>query len=283
LLRAGPLSDPAVLQQLQPFLVTAWHGAAVADMPPDVRAVFTRSELSKDPKRLNLFVFLLDHQGRTVHGFHGLPGGARGGDGRSDYAKEIPSGLARLKLPAERPAVNGERALATPDLKAMGAGVPAGVRLFVRLNDGKDPSCSRMPVVEVVPMKAEDWKPLALPEKAKVVEAAALKSWLVQLYPAGIRTADQSKPFTAISGSLKLEPAGADKAGRYALLRGKIRLAKGGDQESAFEGTLQAVLTYGLDTPGVKSVRGVVEGDYLYRLRKTQRMPLVAAIETRPE
>jgi hypothetical protein len=153
----------------------------------------------------------------------------------------------------------------------------------VRLNDEKDPIHSRVPVVEVVAMKAEDWKPLALPEKAKEVEAAALKSWLVQLYPAGIRTADQSKPFTRVSGSLRLEPAGADRAGRYALLRGKIKLAKGGDKESAFEGTLQAVLTYGLDAPGVKSVRAVVEGDYLYRLRKTQHMPLVAAVESRPD
>src|SRR5215468_1721559 len=141
-------------------------------MPPEVKAVFTGSDLPKDPKRLNLFVFLLDHQGRTVHSFHGLPGGARGGDGRSDYTKEIPSGLAKLKLPAERPAVKGERALATPDLKAAGAGVPAGVRLFVRLNDAKDPFRSQMPVVEVVPMKAEERKALALPEKAKHVEAA---------------------------------------------------------------------------------------------------------------
>ena len=101
-MRAGPLSDPAVLKQLRPFLVTAWHGAGVADMPADVRAVFTESDLSKDPRRLNLFVFMLDHQGRPVHSFHGLPGGVRGGDGRSDYAKEIPNGLAKLKLPAAK-------------------------------------------------------------------------------------------------------------------------------------------------------------------------------------
>jgi hypothetical protein len=264
---------------LRPFLVTAWHGAEVADMPADVRAVFTGSDLSKDPRRLNLFVFMLDHRGRTVHSFHGLPGGARGGDGRSDYTKEIPSGLAKLKLPAAKEG----RPLAVPDLKAAGAGVPAGVRLFVRLNDAKDPTRSQMPVVEVVPIQAEDWKPLALPEKATEVEAAALKSWLAQLYPAGIRTADQRQPFTKISGSLRLEPAGAGGAGRYALLRGRFQLAKGDEKESAFEGTLQAVLTYGPDAPGVKSVRGVVEGDYLYRLRGTRRMPLVAAIESRPE
>jgi hypothetical protein len=268
---------------LQPFLVTAWHGADVADMPPDVQAIFTLSDLSKDPKRLNLFVFLLDYQGRLVHSFHGLPGGARGGAGRSDYTKELPHGLAKLKLPADRPGFPGKRALALPDLKATSAGVPAGVRLFVRLNDEKDRLRSQMPVVEVVAMQAEDWKALALPEKAKEVEAAVLKSWLGQLYPAGIRTADQRKPFTRISGSLQLEPAGSDKASRYALLRGKIQLAKGDDKESAFEGTLHAVLTYGLNAPDVKSVRAVVEGDYLYRLRGTQRMPLVAAIESRPE
>ena len=264
---------------MRPFLVTAWHGADVSDMPADVKAIFTRSELSKDSKRLNLFVFMLDHQGRTVHSFHGLPGGARGGDGRSDYTKEIPSGLAKLKLPADQVG----RVSAVPDLKATRAGVPAGVRLFVRLNDEKDPFRSRIPVVEVVPMKAEEWKALALLEKVKAVEAAALKGWLAQLYPAGIRTADQRKAFTQITGTLRLEPAGADKTGRYALLRGKIRLAKGNDNESAFEGTLQAVLTYGLAAPEVKSVRAVVEGDYLYRLRGTQRMPLVAVVESRPE
>jgi hypothetical protein len=264
---------------LRPFLVTAWHGADVADMPADVKALFTESDLSKDPRRLNLFVFMLNHRGRVAHSFHGLPGGARGGDGRSDYSKEIPSGLAKLKLPAAKEG----RPLAVPDLKATGTGVPAGVRLFVRLNDEKDPTRSQMPVVEVVAMKAEDWKPLALPERATEVEAAALKGWLVQLYPAGIRTADQRQPFTGVSGSLRLEPAGADRAGRYALLRGKVQLAKGGDKGSAFEGTLQAVLTYGPDAPGVKSVRGVVKGDYLYRLRGTRRMPLVAAIESRPE
>jgi hypothetical protein len=268
---------------LQPFLVTAWHGAEAADMPADVQAIFTRSELAKDPKRLNLFVFMLDHQGRTVHSFHGLPGGARGGDGRSDYTKEISRGLVKLKLRADRPAAQAGRPLAVPDLKVTGAGAPAGVRLFVRLNDEEDPFRSRMPVVEVVPMKAEEWKALALPEKVNEIEAGVLKGWLVHLYPAGIRTADQRKPFSEISGSLKLTPAGADQAGRYALLRGKIRLAKGADRASTFEGTLEAVLTYGLASPEVKSVRAVVEGDYLYRLRETQRMPLVAAIESRPD
>jgi hypothetical protein len=183
----------------------------------------------------------------------------------------------------DRPAAKAGAALAVPDLKATGAGAPAGVRLFVRLNDPKDVVRSQVPVVELVLVKAEEWQALALPEKARGVGAAALNSWLVQLYPAGIRAADQSQPFTDFSGSLRLKPAGADQAGRYAVLRGRIKLTKADEQGSAFEGTLQAVLTYGLDAPGVKSVRGVVEGDYVYRVRATQRMPLVAAIESRPE
>jgi hypothetical protein len=67
-------------------------------MPPDVRTIFTESDLSKDPRRLNLFVFMLDHRGRVAHSFHGLPGGARGGDGRSDYTKEIPKQNRRMLL-----------------------------------------------------------------------------------------------------------------------------------------------------------------------------------------
>src|SRR5262249_10835766 len=120
------------------------------------------------------------------------------------------------------------------------------------------------------------------PEKATQVEAAALKSWLVQLYPAGIRTADQTKPFTGITGTLKLEPAGGDKNGRFALLRGAVRLGKGQD-ESACEGTLQAVLSYRPDAPEVRSLRGIIEGTYIYRLRAVQRLPMLTVIESRPE
>jgi hypothetical protein len=273
---------------LQPFVVTAWHGAGTSEMPADVKEVFQKSEVAKDPKRLNIFILVLDPDGRLVHSFHGLPATTRGaGDGRSDYTKEIPTAVARLQLPAEK--LNGRQGgqpVVLPDLKGTDGGVPAGVRLFVRLNDAKDPFRSKLPVVEVVAMRAEDWKALALPEKAKEIEAAALASWLVQLYPPGIRAADQKKPFTTITGTLQLEPAGADKQRRYALLRGEVKLAKGDEKESAFEGTLQAVLTYGLDTPEVKSVRAVAAGDYVYRElrgRATQRMPMVIAIESRPE
>jgi hypothetical protein len=248
-------------------------------MTADVKEVFTGSELSKDPRRLNVFVFVLDHEGRLVHGFHGLPGR---GENRSDYKAEITKALGKLKLPAGKAATE-ERPVALPDLKGTAAGRPAGVRLFVRPNNEKDPSRSKRSVVEVVPVTAEQWQALSFPDKSREVESEALKSWLVQMYPPAIRTVDQSKPFTKMSGSLKLEPAGADRQRRYALLRGEVRLAKGDDTQSAFEGTLQAVLTYRRDSPEVRSLRAVVEGDYVYRIRGTQRIPLMAAIESRPE
>jgi hypothetical protein len=261
---------------LEPFVVTAWHGGTESVMPDDVKTILQNSEVGKDPKRLNVFMFVLDPGGRLVHGFHGLPASRGSNDGRSDYRKEIPIAIARLKLPAEKLNRKEDLPVVLPDLKAADGAAPAGVRLFLK-------SPSKTPVVEVVAIPAEEWKALALPEKTKAIDAAALKNWLIQVYPPAIRAADEKKPFTRFTGSLKLEPAGADKQARYALLRGEIKLAKADENGSAFEGTLQAVLTYGLESPDVKSVRAVVEGDYLYKTRGTQRIPVVAAVESRPE
>jgi hypothetical protein len=132
-------------------------------------------------------------------------------------------------------------------------------------------------------MKPDDWKPLAFAPKGKEISAEVLKSWLVWLYPAGIRAADEKKPFQKFGGTLKLVPTGSDDKFRYALLRGKVKLAKGSDTESAFEGELEAVLKYRPDCPEVQSVRGVVEGTYLYRTRATNKEKLRVAIESRPE
>src|SRR5262249_41247782 len=143
-----------------------------------------------------------------------------------------------------------------PDLKALDSGAPAGVRLFIRQDEPGNSVFSKLPVVEVVPMKADEWEPLAFAAKGKEIEAEALKSWLVWLYPAGIRAADEQKRFQKFSGTLKLQPSGSDEKFRYALLRGKVRLTKGGDTESAFEGELEAVLTYARDATEARSVRG---------------------------
>ena len=58
---------------LKPFLVTTAHSGKddLGDLEPAVREVFTNSGLSKDPKRLNVFIFVLDSKGQVVHEFHG--------------------------------------------------------------------------------------------------------------------------------------------------------------------------------------------------------------------
>ena len=274
------------MELLRPFLLTAAHSgkADLGDLEPAVREVFVRSELSKDPQRFNVFMFVLDPQGRVVHEFHGLPGGRRGASaGRSDHLAEIQKARTLLKLPEARSAKAEGPPKGIPDLNAVSSGVPSGVRLFIRQDDPGNSVASKLPVVEVVPMKPEDWKPLAFPTKGKEIDADVLRSWLVWLYPAGIRAADEKKPFQKFSGTLKLEPAGSDQKFRYALLRGQVQLAKGSDTESAFDGQLDAVLTYRPDAAEVQSVRGVVEGTYLYRTRGTSREKLRVAIESRPE
>jgi hypothetical protein len=267
---------------LKPFLITAAHSgkANLDDLEPAVREVFTRSDLSKDPRRFNVFMFVLDPQGRVVHEFHGLPGNS---PSRSDHQTEIQKARTKLKLPEAKPDKPEGPPKGLPDLRATGSKVLAGVRLFIRQDDPNNSVFSKLPVVEVVSMKPEDWQPLAFAPNSKEVEAAVLKSWLMLLYPAGIRAADEKKPFQKFSGTLKLEPAGSDGKFRYALLRGKVLLAKGGDAESAFEGQLEMVSTYPLDAAEVHSVRGVVEGTYLYRARQTTLQKLRVAIESRPE
>lgn len=244
-------------------------------MPDDVKEIFTKSAIDKQS---NVFMFVLDPRGELVHGFNAVRSGARGKEGVSDSQQEISMALAKLKLADTPAAATPEHPLVLPDLQGTARGIPAGVRLFVR-PEGR----GKQLVVEVVAMMPEQWELLAFPEQPREIAAEALKSWLVQMYPPAIRTVDQRKPFTKIAGSLTLQPAGSDAQARYALLRGKVSLAKGDETESAFEGTLQAVLTYGPDTPDVQSIQGIVEGDYLYRIRGTQAIPLIAAVESRPD
>jgi hypothetical protein len=273
------------VELLRPFVIAAAHSGRedLSDLEPAVREIFTNSDLSRDPNRLNVFMFVLDPQGRAVHEFHGVPGGRRAVPGRSDPRAEIEKARAKLELPEVKPQQAEGPPPGLPDLQARGSGAPAGVRLFIRQDEAGNAVFGELPVVEVVPMKADDWKPLAFAPKGAEVEAEVLKSWLVWLYPAAIRAADEQKRFQKFTGKFELEAAGSDEQFRYALLRGKVRLEKAGDAESAFEGVLEAVLTYGRDAAEVRSVRGVVEGTYLYRTRGTSREKLRVAIESRPE
>jgi hypothetical protein len=271
-MRGGHLSNPEVARLLRPFVVSSWHGGDPAQMPADVRRVYTDSPI---PKTTNVYMFLLDSRGQLVHSFHGLQGRRNTG---STYPQEIAKARALLKLADEPPAADRIFEPRLPDFERAASGRPAGVRRFVRPRQG----AGRWLVVEKIAFQTEQWQRLAYPEQAREIEADALKNVLVQMYPPAIRTADQRKPFTRISGSLRLEPAGSTVSERYAVLRGEVHLAKGDESESAFQDRLEAVLTYQNDSCDVQSLRGVVDGN-LYRIRGTQSIPLVAAIESRPD
>jgi hypothetical protein len=274
-----------VIKLLDPFIVTSVHAAGnnVADMEPDARQIFTESELSRDPNRLNVFLFMLDETGKVVHESHGVPGGRRGGPDRADWSAEITKALAKLNLPdAARARLDRKPCGSLPDLAASAADVPAGVRIFVRQGDTGNAQRGRLPIVEVAPMKPHEWEPLAFSAESREIPAELLKNWLVWLYPAAIRTADESKRFRDFTGTLRLEPACSDEHSRTMLLSGKIHLGKGDESLSAFDGDFEAVLTYRPDKPDVQSVLAVVDGVYLYRQRGTNPQPLKATIESRP-
>jgi hypothetical protein len=281
----GSLASPALVESLRPFIVVSAHSgkADFSDMDPAVRDFFVSSNLWKDPAKLNVFMFVLDAKGALVHEFHGVPGRARAPTvpGRSDHEAEIQKARAKLNLPANAKSDRALRGL--PDLAAVDSKLPAGVRLFVRQDDPKNTVFNKVPVVEVTAMKTDDWKPLAFSDKSRDVDAAALKGWLTWMYPAAIRAADEQKRFQKFSGTLKLEPAGSEGPVRYAILRGKVHLAKGASTDSEFDGDLEAVVTYRADSADVESVRGVVEGTYLYRERGGLPQKLRAAIESRPK
>jgi hypothetical protein len=261
---------------LQPFLVASWHGAGLSEMPGDVKEIYTNSDVPNDS---NVFAFVLDSRARLVHSFKGNVN-RRAGD--VSWEDELTKAIDKMNLATD--AARAElRSPRLPDLDAPGGGTPAGVRVFVRRGQ---PAGGRggTPVVELVPMTVRNWAAVSLPENAAGGDVAAgeLRAWFEQLYPPAIRTADQRKPFQTATGTLRLEPAGADDRHRFALLRGEFRLSKG-PGESEVEGEVAAVLTYRLDTREVQSVHGVVDAAYIYRVRGNERISLTAAIESRPE
>jgi hypothetical protein len=270
------LASPPIIDLLRPFVVTSAHTGRqdLSDVEPAAREIFRGSPLSVDPQRLNVFMFALDQGGQVVHGFHGLPPGRQG---RAYYEAQIRTAREQLKV-REGKAVEVKTLAGLPDLPTGAAPTPAGVRLLIRRGEG-----GGVPVVEVVPMAPAAWEPLAFSATARTIDAETLKPWLAQLYPPAIRAADAGKPFRTCSGALTLQPAGADGKTRYALLRGSFRLEKATQAESSLEGQLDAVVSYGSDKPEVQTVRGVVDGTYVYRARATTQVKLSAVIESRPE
>lgn len=165
-----------------------------------------------------------------------------------------------------------------------------GIRLFVVLNDNRM-KVYQTPVVEVVSLESDDWKPLAQPQKESLIDVSSLKKWLSQIYPPGImeRTNPRTKrvyKIQSVKGRLSMIPAGRRGKWRYALCQGQICLTDEGEDEFSYEGKLEMVLTYQSNDRNVHSLRGVFDGlypRYDRHLGEIRWIPLQAAFESRPK
>ncbi len=282
--------NAAVIDQLQPFIVTAWHGHRDdVKIPVAVRAVWREKfdhQLGPGPRQRmqsNVDLAVLDSRGRLVHWFDAMPRHDRGPRGSlAQYtARELRRAAQWLRV-EERPA--NRLSLTLPDLEQS-----RGVRVFVSLKDDRM-RAYQAPVVEVVPLTKQDWKPLAYPQEKRRVRAATLKPWLSQVYPPGVmeRTNQRTKrvyKIKTVEGKLSLAPAGSNDSHRFAVLSGTIRLTDEGTDDFSYQGRLEVVLTYALDDADAKTLRGVFDGIYPRYDRmhdRTRRLPLQAAFESRP-
>jgi len=279
-----------VLAQLQPYIVTSWHGHRnEPDIPDAVKTVwrwkFQPPRGGGIPRRQsNVDLALLNSEGVVVHTFDA----ARNEQyGRRGTLQQYTAGELRRAVPflgLENKPVK-ERSVKLPDLNG-----ERGIRLLVSLRDNRM-LAYRAPVVEVVPMTKDDWKPLAWPDKERTVPPNALKPWLSQIYPPGVmeRTNPQTKVVYAIKateGDLKLTPLKQEGEERQAILRGVVRLTDEGPGDFSHQGILEILLTYRKGEASPHSMRGYFNGLYPRndRMHRDIRwLPLQAAIESIPD
>lgn len=262
--RGSSLSQPKVIEALRPFIVSFWGQADNEPIPADLLPFYRASARGSS----NVQCFVLDAKGKLLHGFDGLPA-IQGrpltlspGQLSDYYVREITRGTKGLALPLPK----NEAVTRLPHVKD-------GVRLFIRLPGRQD--TYGYPVVETVENKAE-WTTLAYPKVSREIDAGKLSRWLSECYPPGVN--EQLHPFGSVKGTLTLKPTGPHEA----LLTGQVRMAKTNGDYELFEGTFEAVLSYGTAT----TVRGVLSGIY-WRLDAPRNRwvdwELTAAIESRPK
>ena len=278
-----------MVTQLQPYIVTSWHGHRNdADIPDSVKAVWKRKfqpPRGGFPQRQsNVDLALLDPRGRVVSSFDAAYNEEYGRRGAIEQhtAGQLKRAASFLGLenrfgrlrPVKLPTLDGQR----------------GVRVFVSLGDERI-RAYQAPVVEVIPLTEADWKHLAWPEKERIVPAAVLKTWLSQIYPPGVmeRTDPQTKfvyTIKSITGNLKLTPIISANGERRAILSGVVRLTDEGPGDFSYQGVIGAAITYGKTGSAPQSLRGYFDGLYPRsdRMHRDIRwLSLQAAFESIPE
>ena len=277
--------DSAVIRQLQPFIVTSWHGHRDdVDVPRPVREVWDwKFQVLGGMRQSNVDLAVLDPGGKVIHSFDAFDRfPARPGENLAQYtARELQRGFSLLELD-DLPA--RQNPLALPDLEGK-----QGIRIFVTLKDDRL-RAYQAPIVEVVAFTPEDQAPLAYPRRSRQIEADSLHTWLSQVYPPGImeRTNPRTKEAYTISsttGTLSLAPVKNKDGPRQAILSGIIRLHDVGGDGFRYQGQLDIVLTYppGDDQPD--SLKGLFQGTNPRRDRAQNRsrmIPLEAVFESIP-
>lgn len=275
-MRGSSLSHPRVIAALRPFIVSVWNGRDERDAPREVRDALDDADLRGVETNLKLLV--LDSKGRVRTSFSPFPGrnpASLGFDpdrmGRY-LAGKIEAAWKALGSP---PAPEAPAKLALPDVKD-------GVRLYVKIDGGRT-GHYRAPVVEAVAFSDAEREALAWPEAEREVEARSLRRWLCQVYPPAIM--DGMGGLDEISGKLRLRPAGADERRRWATLSGRVRMTLDNDAETRYHVDVELALAYTRDSPRLASLRGAIEGTFNKPDRRGDgtRMPITAAIESRPE
>ncbi|MFP6650054.1 MAG: hypothetical protein VB817_11360, partial [Pirellulaceae bacterium] len=269
--------DPAVVRQLQPFIVTSWHGHRNdTDLPKPVRDVWNwKFQVLGDMRQSNVDLAVLAPDGRVMHSFDAFERfPLRSGESLAEYtARELKRGLGLLDLEGI-PARNNP--LRLPDLDGK-----QGVRIFVTLKDDRM-RAYRAPIVEVIPLTTADWQLLTYPQQPRELQARDLHKWLSQVYPPGVmeRTDPRTKKVYEISsteGTLSLIPAAGTGTMRQAILSGQVQFRDEGNDGFSYQGDLQVVLTYPIDKQQPSSLRGVFEGVYPRRDRfqnRNRQVPL---------
>ncbi len=280
-MRGSSLSSPAVLETLRPFIVVVWNGRSNEDMPADVREVYYAA--GSPPNHQNIRLFVLDSAGKVIRGFAPFPANdptSLGFDQKrmGQYLKgQIDQSTVGLKLPQ----VAVKKTLTLPDIQ--GTTEPAGVRLFVSFEDNRMHHF-RVPVVETVVLLEAERKALRLPAEARTIPAATLRRWLEQYYPPAVM--DGMGGFEKITGTLQLQPAGADAQSRYAILRGDVQFVLDNESATGYQAKLEMVLRYDRTSPELQTVRGIMEADFPRQDRfgrTVETVRMTAAIESRPK
>lgn len=240
--------------------MASWHGHRDdADIPEVVQGIWKEKFRPGSGDHSNVDACVLDADGKVVRTWDAMP--MKKG-GRPEPLSG--GGLAahwRTNLEAARKALGlGEAGEARPvSLPALPEGTHSGLRVFTRLDDPGMPAYFA-PIVELVPMGADEWAPLARPAKKKTVDASGFLPWLSKMFPGGVM--ERTDPVTkrvyevnGASGELTFEPAGA----KFALLHGKVTLTDSGGGDFSYSGELRVVVEYKGDETIVK---GVFEGKY---------------------